>query len=142
MAAEPVDFEPRLPLAAEHLAGADSYRVDDVDGLRVGSLRAILLDATRGEVTWGVVKLGRFGRCSAVPAPYLAPGADRVWTPLPRRLIRAAASLDPRDGLTVEAERSLLTHYGATGRRGRLAELTDRSDPDPGSIPAGTLPGV
>lgn len=138
MTVEQADFAPGLlePLPAlSALAGAWSQRVDDVDGVRAGSLRGVLVDAITGEPTWGVVKLGRFGRCSAVPVAYLAPGADRVWAAVARDPLRGAAAIDPREGLTVAQERTLLDHYGASSH-GRRPELNGREDGERSSIPS------
>lgn len=139
MAVEQADFEPGLhdpPVSLQGLLDVRGRRVDDLGGTRVGSLRDVLVDAESGFPVWGIVKLGRFGRCSAVPAAYLAPGADRVWAALDRDPIRAAASLDPEAGLTVEQERTLLAHYGAADGD-RMRELSGRAAEFSASVPAG-----
>ncbi len=139
MSVEAADFEAGLlePLPSlEALLRAGGRRVDDLHGVRVGSLRGVLVDAGSGAPTWGIVKLGRFGRCSAVPAAYLAPGADRVWAALSRDPIRSAATLDPSSGLTVAEERMLLAHYGVPRALGRQLELASRPDEEASSAPA------
>lgn len=132
------EFEPGLsepPITLEGLLAAESSRVDALDGTRVGSLRGVLVDAIDGSPTWGLVKLGRFGRCTAVPAAYLAPSVDRVWAAAARKPIRAAAAIDPREGLTVAEERTLLEHYGAPLEAGRQRSLDGRRDDERASIP-------
>lgn len=110
-------------------------KLDDVGGGSVGRVEAVLADAGDGSPTWLVIRLGRFGKRAALPFDYAAPGVGHVWTPFDRDVIRAAAELDPGEGLSAADERALLTHYGVPAGSGRHEAVAGRGDEDPGSVP-------
>ena len=117
-------------------------RLEEVGGGNVGRVQGVLVDVEDGSPTWLVVKLGRIGRRSAVPAGFVAAAGDRAWAAFPRSWIRGAAEIDPSDGLTATEERRLFAHYGvpldsdrpeSLGRRDP-EELTSRPDSRDASI--------
>ena len=64
------------------------------------------------EKTWLLVRAGRLGRLTAVPAGDAVEGAGRVWVPYPRELLREAPRIDSQGELDPAAERGLREHYG------------------------------
>jgi hypothetical protein len=65
--------------------------------------------AVAGE--WLVVRAGRLGRLTAVPAADAVQGAGCVWVPYERDLIRSAPRLESAGELDAERERALREHY-------------------------------
>jgi hypothetical protein len=60
---------------------------------------------------WILVRTGRLGGTTAVPAVDAVEGARAVWVPYPRELIRNAPKVE-QDKLDAAAERGLREHYG------------------------------
>ena len=110
-------------------------RVEEVGGGSVGSVQGVLVDADDGSPTWLIVKLGRIGRRSAVPARFVVGAAGKAWAAFPRSWIRAAADIDPANGLTPSQERQLSAHYGISLDSGRPADLADRDQGELSSVP-------
>jgi hypothetical protein len=110
-------------------------RLEEVSGGKVGRVRGVLVDAVDGSPTWLIVKLGRIGRRTAVPARFAVAAGDRAWAAFPRSWIRGAAEIDPEGGLTPAEERRLLDHYGIPLDGDRGAALGDRDPDRPSSIP-------
>lgn len=105
-------------------------RLYELGGGKVGRVRGVLVDADDGSPTWLIVKLGRIGRHTAVPARFVAAAAERAWAAFPRSWIRGAAEIDPSRGLTPAQERQLFAHYGIPLDSGRPAKLAGRSTDD------------
>ena len=118
MADEPLEpgVEPAPPAGLEESRGWIGAKLDDVDGETVGTVEGILVDSADGTPTWIVVRLGRFGSRRAVPHGFVAGGAGRAWTSLPRETIRAAGEVDPEAGLDPGAELALADAYGLAVR--------------------------
>jgi hypothetical protein len=117
-----------LPTVGEALAW-EGYRLDELGGTSVARVQGLLVDAAGGKPEWLVVKLGRFGRVTALPLRDCAAGAGHVWCPYEREAIRGAPAIEPGDPLTREQELELCAHYGIGEGQGRAAELAQR-DPD------------
>ena len=101
-------------------------RLEEVGGGNVGRVQGVLVDVEDGSPTWLIVKLGRIGRRSAVPARFVAAVGGQAWAAFPRSWIRGAAEIDPTDGLTAAEERRLFAHYAISLASGRAAALAGR----------------
>jgi len=109
-------------------------RVEEVSGGSVGRVQGVLVDSRDGSPTWLIVKLGRIGRRSAVPARFVVGAPGKAWAAFPRSWIRGAAEIDPSRGLTPSQERQLFAHYGIPLDTGRAAELAGRDQGDLSSV--------
>jgi hypothetical protein len=119
------------PRAAE-ARGWRGWRIDDVDGKRVGSVEAVYVDAATGEGAWLLARLGRLRRRrTALPLGDSVGAAGGVWVPYERALIRAAPAVEPGAELSRELELALCTHFGIPDGSGRAAVVA--------AMPAGTL---
>ena len=134
MAEEPLDpgAEPAPPARHEESRAWVGAKLNDVDGETVGRVEGVLVDFADGTPTWIVVRFGRFGSRCAVPHGFVAGGAGRVWTSLPRETIRAAGDVDPVAGLDCGAERALAGVYGLAVRPPCSGASSDAS----ASVPA------
>jgi hypothetical protein len=113
------------------------FRVDDMNGARVGSVVAIYADIEDSEPVWVVVKVGRFGKVTAIPYPECADGPGRIWVAHGRKAIRNAPAIEAGEPLTREAELELCAHYFIPPDRGRHWEVGERSDGAVTSKPVG-----
>lgn len=126
--------EPQPP-DAEAVRGWIGGRLHDLHGEAVGRVDGVLVDARDGVPSWLVVRLGRFGRRTALPLELVAAAAGALWVPLAREVIRSAPPIPGRARLSVEDERRLAGHLGVPAGSGRLARIADRDAGDPGSAP-------
>jgi hypothetical protein len=129
--AEPLENLPD----AEEAAGWIGARVDDMSGTPVGRIESLLVDAAAQTPTWFVIRRGRFGRRSAIPAPFAAHAGGHVWIPFTRDTVRAAPEVDPAEGLSREDERRLAEHFGVP--EDALHGAASRSPGAEGSVPSG-----
>jgi len=83
------------------------HRLDSSDGA-AGKVAAVIGEGPE----WIVVRTGRLGGVTAVPAADAVEGAGAVWVPYPRELIRKAPRIERQDALDAAAERGLREHYG------------------------------
>jgi hypothetical protein len=97
---------------AEEASSWIGARVDDMAGNPVGRIESLLVDAVAETPTWFVIRRGRFGRRSAIPAPFAAHAGGHVWIPFSRDTIRTAPDVEPSEGLSREDERRLAAHFG------------------------------
>jgi hypothetical protein len=111
---------------AEEAQGWIGFRVDEMTGSNVGRVQEIYVDAGGGGPTWVIVKVGRFGKLTAIPFRDCAPGAGHIWAAHRRDAIRGAPAVDAGEPLTREAELELCAHYGIREGHGRAAELAAR----------------
>jgi hypothetical protein len=122
------------PLAAsvslEDVRGWQGYGVDEVGGYGIGQVHGCFVDAERGQPSWLIVKLGRFGAGTlvAIPIADCAGGAGRVWVGHERERIRSAPVVDPTRPLLREHELTIGAHYGMGEAVGRLAEVVARAE--------------
>ncbi len=63
------------PPPLEEALGWIGFRVDDMNGSRVARVQDIYVDTKDGEPVWVVVKVGRFGKVTAIPYADCADGA-------------------------------------------------------------------
>jgi hypothetical protein len=110
-------------------------KLEEASGGGVGRVQGVLVDSVDGSPTWLIVKLGRIGRRSAVPARFVVGAADKAWAAYPRSRIRGAAEIDPSRGLTASEERQLAAHYGIPLDADRPAALVRRFKEGRTSIP-------
>ena len=87
------------------------HRLDDLAGAKIGRIEGVI-GGEGGDPRWLRTKTGRFGQSTVVPAADAVEGADCVWVPYPRELIRAAPRVGDEARLDAGAERSLRKHYG------------------------------
>ncbi|HEU5142756.1 MAG TPA: hypothetical protein VFU04_06310 [Solirubrobacterales bacterium] len=107
--------------------------IDDVDGARLGRIRAAFGDAGSGEATWLLVEprrrlplLRRAGGLVPVPARDCAAAPARAWTAHARSVVRTAPTVDPTRPLLREHELAICAHYGIGEAVGRAAEVVGR----------------
>ena len=125
------------PPPLKEALGWIGFRVDDMNGSRVGSVQEIYVDSAQGEPVWVIVKVGRFGKVTALPYSECADGPGRIWVAHGRKTIRGAPALDPGQPLAREDELELCDHYVIRPDRGRHAELQDRAAETITARPAG-----
>ena len=70
-------------------------RLDELAGANVGKIDGVFVDAESGEPEWIVVRMGRFGHHTLIPARDAVAGVKRVWVPYTRDQIRQAPKADP-----------------------------------------------
>jgi PRC-barrel domain len=116
----------------EEIVGWVGSRLDEIGGATVGKIEGAYVDTETGAPVWLLVKVGRFGRRSLVPARDAVAGAGHVWVPYPRDLLRGAPRVEPGEPLDIERERELSSHYEFP----RAAELEGRPPGAPTARPA------
>ncbi len=118
------------PVSLEDVRSWRGYGVDEVDGSGVGQVHGCFVDAERGQPSWLITKLGRFGASTlvAVPIADCAGGAGRVWVGHERERIRSAPVVDPTRPLLREHELTIASHYGIGADVGRATEVAGRAE--------------
>jgi hypothetical protein len=117
------------------------WELDAVDGVAVGRVHGIFVDAESGAPVWLVVALTRKGFLGrtraagavAVPARECAGALGRAWTAQEGRAVRSAPTVDPSRPLLREHELTIGAHYGIGEDEGRCAEVAGRAE---GSVTA------
>lgn len=130
------DFGTIEMVGLEQAFGWKGHRLDELTGVSVGRVDGVFIDAVSELPEWLVVRLGRFGHHTLVPARDGVEGVARVWVPFTREVIRRAPKIDPIASLTASEEQALLDHYGIGAAAGRALELAQR-DPDTISVRPG-----
>jgi PRC-barrel domain len=110
----------------KEVLGWIGFRVDDLNGARVGSVLSVYIDAANEEPVWVVVKVGRFGKVTALPYAECADGAGRIWVAHERKTIRAAPAIESGEPLRREQELELCAHF-MIRQHGRQAEVEGRA---------------
>jgi hypothetical protein len=111
---------------ADEVRGWIGDRLDVLGGSSVARVDGLFVDAGTGTPEWLVVRLGRFGQSTLVPARDAVGAAGKVWVPYSRETLKSAPRRKAKDPLTREAELELLRHYGVGGDAGRAADLNAR----------------
>ena len=124
--------QPTRPPAAEEMLGWVGARLDEMGGAGVGKVEGLYVDAQTGVPVWLLVRVGRFGRHSLVPARDAVGGGGHVWVPYAREVLRGAPRVDPGEPFDAERERELSGHYGTA----RAADLSGRPFGAPTTRPA------
>jgi hypothetical protein len=104
------------------------FRVDEMGGASVARVQEIYVDQESGDPVWVVIKIGRFGKLTALPLRDCAGGAGHVWTAYPRELIRGAPGIQPGTPLTREQELEICSHYGIHEHQARAGEISGRPE--------------
>jgi hypothetical protein len=125
--AEPAKTGTGPPPLSEALGWA-GFRVDDMNGARLGRVLGIYVDAGDETPAWVLVKMGRFGKVTAIPYADCADGPGRIWTAHGRKVVRAAPAVESSKPLTRELEVALCEHYFIGPDRGRHAEIEGRGE--------------
>jgi PRC-barrel domain len=122
--------EPEAPASAppplNEALGWTGFRVDDMNGSRVARVEGIYVDFEDREPVWLIVKLGRFGKITAVPYAECAGGPGRIWVAHGRKVVRDAPPVSAGQPLTGEYEVALCEHYFIQPERGRYAQVRRR----------------
>jgi hypothetical protein len=111
---------------ADEVRGWIGSRLDVLGGSSVARIDGFFVDADTGSPEWLVVRLGRFGQPTLVPARDAVGAAGKVWVPYSRETLKSAPRRKAKDPLTREAELELLRHFGVDGDAGRAADLNAR----------------
>jgi hypothetical protein len=136
----PVASEASAEAGRPHVEEARSWvgdEVDDIAGTAIGKLDGLLVDAQTGRPEWLVVRTGRFGQRSLVPARHAVGAAGHIWAPYGHDAIRSAPRGDGSRGLNRRDEQRLLDHYGIGTEAGRAAEVAPLADDTLTAQPAG-----
>jgi hypothetical protein len=128
-AAEPTPDVAGRP-SVDEARGWIGFRLDEISGAGVGRVEGIYLDARHDTLEWLLVRLGRFGACSLVPAREAVDAVGHVWVPWDRTTIRHSPDVEAGTPLTVGDELELCVHYGIAEGVGRTAQLAGRSRSD------------
>jgi hypothetical protein len=111
---------------ADEVRGWIGDRLDVLGGSSVARVDGFYVDAETGRPEWLVVRLGRFGQPTLVPARDAVGAAGKVWVPYSRDSLKSAPRRKAKQPLTRETEIELLKHFGVAGEAGRAAELSAR----------------
>jgi PRC-barrel domain protein len=114
------------PPPLKEALGWIGFRVDDLNGSRVGTVQSVYVDAADEEPVWLAVKVGRFGRVTVLPYTECADGPGRIWVAQERRTIRAAPAIESGEPLVREQEIELCAHY-LIRSSGRHADVEERA---------------
>lgn len=125
-----------VPAPLKEALGWIGFRVDDMNGARVARVEAIYVDAADGEPVWLVVKVGRFGKVTAIPYGECADGPGRIWIAHGRKVVRGAPAIQPGQPLTREDELELCDHYLIRPDRGRHEVVDERPEEAVTAVPA------
>ena len=118
-------------LDLDEALGWTGYRVDDVYGVRVGTVADIYVDHDTDAPCWILVKMGRFSDAHALlPVRDAVAGSGHVWIPYEKDLIRRAPQMAPGMPLSQEREAALCAHYGVMSSRGAEIAEIPASRPD------------
>jgi PRC-barrel domain len=116
-----------LPTLAE-ARGWIGFRVDEIGGSSIARVQDVYVDQESGEPVWLVIKLGRFGKLTALPLRDCAGGTGHLWAAYPRELIRGAPTVEPQTPLTREQELELCAHFGIHDGQARAGEIEGRPE--------------
>ena len=124
------------PAPLKEALGWVGFRVDDMNGSRVARVEGIYVDAEDFEPVWVIVKVGRFGKVTALPYGECADGPGRIWIAHGRKVVRSAPAIQPGKGLTREEELDLCDHFLIRPDRGRHQVVDSRPEGAVTSEPA------
>jgi hypothetical protein len=112
----------------EEARGWIGFRVDEIGGSSIARVQDVYVDQESGEPVWLVIKLGRFGKLTALPLRDCAGGTGHLWAAYPRELIRGAPAVEPQTPLTREQELALCAHFGIHDGQARAGEIEGRPE--------------
>ncbi|HWA55079.1 MAG TPA: hypothetical protein VG816_13000 [Solirubrobacterales bacterium] len=124
------DSPPAAPVSLEDVKSWRGHGVDEIGAEGIGEVHGCFVDAERGQPSWLIAKLGRFGSGTlvAIPIADCAAGAGRVWVAQERERIRSAPVVDPTRPLLREHELTIASHFGIGAGVGRAAEVSGRAE--------------
>src|SRR3954464_9278190 len=125
--AETAQASGRIPTLAE-TRGWIGHRVDEMGGSSVARIQDVYVDQESGEPAWLVIKIGRFGKLTALPVRDCAGAAGHVWVAYPPDTIRVAPSIESGRPLAREQELEICADYGIVEGQGRVAEISGRPE--------------
>jgi hypothetical protein len=102
----------------------------------LGRVAGIHVDAESGQPRWALIRLGRLGRCTAIPVEHVGPGAERLWAAYDRDWIRKAPRFRASESLSAGQELELCAHWEMHTERGRGAEIAGLDTEDITAVPA------
>jgi hypothetical protein len=120
------DADPAGAPTLEEINGWQGSRLDEIGGASVGRIEGAYVDEPSGEPVWLIVRVGRFGSHTLVPAGDAVGGVGRVWVPYARDLIRGAPKLNAGNALVRDEELELCAHFGIPEGIGRAAQVAGR----------------
>jgi hypothetical protein len=109
----------------EEVEGWVGARLDEISGASMGRIEGAYVSEESGRPEWILIRVGRFGHHTVVPARQAVAGVGHVWVPWNRASIRGAPRVELGGALTAEEELALCEHYGIVKGRGRAAELAE-----------------
>jgi hypothetical protein len=98
-------------------------RLDEISGASMGRIEGAYVSEETGRPEWILVRVGRFGHHTVVPARQAVAGSGHVWVPWSRGTIRGAPRVELGGPLNAEEELQLCRHYGIAEGHGRAADL-------------------
>ena len=98
-------------------------RLDEITGVSVGRIEGAYVSEGSGRPEWILLRVGRFGHHTVVPARQAVAGVGHVWVPWDRATIRSAPRVELGGPLNAAEELQLCEHYGIVSGRGRAGEL-------------------
>jgi hypothetical protein len=109
----------------EEVEGWVGARLDEISGASMGRVEGAYVSEESGRPEWILIRVGRFGHHTVVPARQAVAGVGHVWVPWNRASIRSAPRVELGGALTAEEELQLCKHYGIVKDRGRAADLAE-----------------
>jgi hypothetical protein len=109
----------------EEVSGWVGSRLDEISGASMGRIEGAYVSEGAGRPEWLLIRVGRFGHHTVVPARQAVAGVGHVWVPWNRATIRSAPRVELGGALNAEEELQLCEHYGIVRGHGRAADLDD-----------------
>ena len=109
----------------EEVEGWIGARLDEISGASMGKIEGAFVSEENGRPEWILIRVGRFGHHTVVPARQAVAGVGHVWVPWNRASIRSAPRVELGGSLNADEERQLCEHYGIVEGQGRAADLAE-----------------
>ena len=109
----------------EEVQGWVGFRLDEISGAGMGKIEGAYVSEEGGRPEWILIRVGRFGHHTVVPAREAVAGVGHVWVPWDRAAIRGAPRVERGGALNAEEELQLCEHYGIVAGLGRAADLAE-----------------
>jgi hypothetical protein len=110
-------------------------RLDEISGASMGRIEGAYVAEQSGRPEWVLIRVGRFGHHTVVPARQAVAGVGHVWVPWSRATIRSAPRVELGGALSADEERQLCEHYGIVTGHGRAADLAGKPGDDKTVVP-------
>jgi hypothetical protein len=109
----------------EEVEGWVGFRLDEISGAGMGKIEGAYVCEGSGRPEWILIRVGRFGHHTVVPAREAVAGVGHVWVPWDRATIRGAPRVEAGGELNAGEELQLCEHYGIAPGLGRAADLAE-----------------